>query len=380
MPPDAAPTNDPLRVVLLDSIPGWGGGETWCLEAGAALRARGHSVEIAAARNSELARRARAAGFGTWELSTSAWSAPSSAWALGARLRDRAIDVVVANIGRDVRMAALACSRSNTAVVQRRGIARPIKRDALTRWIYRTRVRRVIANCAAIRDEMLGDGSVICPERFVIVPNGVRPTPDGDRRLAREELQLPSETPVVLVVGRLAPMKGHAHLLRAWPAVRERLADATLVLAGDGEIRDELQALARQLGIDDSVRWVGFVKELANLHAAADVFALPSVRDEGCSNALLEAMSHGLPSVVSDCGGLPETVVHGATGLVTPRGDEGALTEALVHLLSDAELRRRMGDAARTRASEVYSVERVTQQLEQVLRAARDERRAANAT
>lgn len=365
-------TSAALRVALLDSIPTWGGGEKWCLDAATALRARGHFVAIACASGGALAERSSSAGIVTWPLRIGGWRNLAAALELGAHLEREHIDVVVANIGRDVRLGAVACARSRAELVQRRGIARKLKRDPLTRMIYRRSVRRVIANCAAIRDEMLGDGSVIGPERFVVIENGIELRDAGERGRARTRHAIAADAPLALVVGRLAPMKGHEHLLRAWPRVLERVPRARLMLAGDGESGPRLRALAGELGIDASVVFTGFLRDLADPYAAADVFVLPSVRDEGCNNALLESMARGLPAVVTDCGGLPESVVHGETGLVVPPADAPALADALARLLADPALRSTFGRAARRRAGERYSIARVTAELERVLRSVRD--------
>lgn len=371
----AAPdrTDTALRVVLLDTIPSWGGGEKWCLDAATALRARGHFVAIACAESSALEHRSRDAGIDTWPFPPGRWRTLGSGMRLARRLRDERIDVVIANIGHDVRVGAIACARSRAQLVQRRGIARAIKRDPLSRWIYRHSVRRVIANCEAIRDEMLGMGDVIGAERFVVIPNGIDVAQAGDRARGRAKLGIASDATVAIAVGRLAPMKGHEHLLRAWCEVRARAPHAVLVFAGDGEIRAELETLARELDIGASVRFAGFVRDLADFYAAADVFTLASVRDEGCNNALLEAMARGLPAVVTRCGGLPESVVDDVTGLVVDLADPKTLATALLRLLTDPALRQTLGDAALARAREHYTTARVTDQLEHLLREVRSE-------
>ena len=139
-----------LRLVLLDSIRPWGGGEKWVLETARTLAGRGHAVHVAAARGSELAERAREAGLSVHEL--------GGVLGLARLLRQERTEVLVANVGRDVRRGALACllARVGTRLVQRRGIARPLKRDPLNRWLYGgSRVARVVANCGAIREALL---------------------------------------------------------------------------------------------------------------------------------------------------------------------------------------------------------------------------------
>ena len=167
-----------------------------------------------------------------------------------------------------------------------------------------------------------------------VIPSGVDvPADDGE-----EEAQPPH----VLYVGRLSPEKGILDLLAAADGI-------PLVVVGDGPLRDEVpQAL-------------GFVPnaELGPYYRRAAVVAVPS-RREGYGVVCAEAMAHGKPVVASAVGGLLDLVRHNETGLLVPPGDEAALREALRWLLGDADLRRRLGEAARERAREQLSWERAT--------------------
>jgi glycosyltransferase involved in cell wall biosynthesis len=367
----------PLRVAFLDSIPEWGGGQKWCVESGRALGARGHQVLVACARGGALELRAREAGLEVWSRRLVGPARLAALAALARALREHRVEVVVANTGGDLRLAALAGGASGRALVQRRGLARPLSRDPLTRWVYGRVVARVIANSEAIRAALLRGADFVDPARVVVIPNGVPlPVPaPGLRVRARAELGLGDE-PVVGCVARLAPMKGHAHLLRAFARVHERFPSAVLAFAGEGQEGQVLRALAQELGLAGAVRFLGFVRDPERLRAGLDLFVLPSVRDEGVSNALLEAMASGLACVVSDAGGLAEAVVDGRTGRVVPAGDEGALAVALTELLGDGERRAAMGAAGRARVAERYSFEAVTVQLERLLLELRAERKA----
>ncbi|HEX7955831.1 MAG TPA: glycosyltransferase, partial [Pyrinomonadaceae bacterium] len=139
-----------------------------------------------------------------------------------------------------------------------------------------------------------------------------------------------------------------------------------LAVVGDGEWRGELEAQAAALGITPRVHFTGVVEDPHPFYRAAGLFVLPS-RVEGMSNALLEAMSHGLAPVVSDgAPGLTELVEDGVTGLVVPVDDPTALAEALGRLADDEGLRRRLGRAARARVEE-YDVPRALAAWESAL-------------
>jgi len=374
----SAPGREPLRVALLDSIPVWGGGEKWCVSTARALAARGHHVLVGGARGSALEERASAAGLPLWS-----WRAGRLGWGLGARrdlarrLASERIEAVIASVGRDLRLAARALpdagpggsSGGGPLLLQRRGLLRPIRPTARNRRLY-ARVARVIVNCEAIGACMRSRADFVPRERFFVLPNGVEraaPPSAARRAEARDALGLPRDAALVAAIGRLAPMKGHDVLLAAWPAVLRAHPGALLAIAGDGEPRAELEALAARLGVAGSVRFLGFRADLAPVHAALDLFVLASVRDEGCNNALLEAMAHGRAAVVTDCGGLPELVVEGQTGRVVPVGDAGALGRALAELLVDDAARERMGEAAARRVEAEFTLERVTERLEGLL-------------
>jgi sugar transferase (PEP-CTERM/EpsH1 system associated) len=165
---------------------------------------------------------------------------------------------------------------------------------------------------------------------------------------------------VIGAVGRLAPVKNHALLLRAVAATR---SPAHVVLVGDGPERGSLQALADSLGIAALVRCPGHSDDVGSDLAAFDVFALPS-RNEGMSNTLLEAMAASLPVVVSDVGGNLEIVRDGVDGLSFANGDERALVQCLDRLGADPALRARLGGAGRDRVAASFSIRAMVERYE----------------
>jgi phosphatidyl-myo-inositol dimannoside synthase len=172
---------------------------------------------------------------------------------------------------------------------------------------------------------------------------------------------------VVLTVARLDPdnrYKGIDVLLSAWPQVRRQVPSATLVVAGDGPDRARLDDIARTLRIDTSVTFAGAVDdaELTRLYRSAAVFALPArittspPRGEGFGIVFLEAAASGLPVVAGDAGPAPEVVDENMGVLVDPR-DVSDVADAIVRLLADDDLRRKMGEAGREHMRERYSYE-----------------------
>jgi glycosyltransferase involved in cell wall biosynthesis len=183
-------------------------------------------------------------------------------------------------------------------------------------------------------------------DRVHVVKNGVRlQAPARTRAQVRTELGL-GERPVAGIVARLAPVKNHALLLRAWKLVLRLVPDAVLVVVGSGSQEPAVRAQAAALALGDSVRFLGFRLDIAEILQGLDVFVLSS-SSEGLSLTLLEAEAAALPIVATRVGGNPEVVHDGENGFLVPSGEEEPLAAALARLLQDPALRARMGSAGR---------------------------------
>ena len=183
---------------------------------------------------------------------------------------------------------------------------------------------------------------------------------------ARESFGLASKPCLLVALGRLSEQKNYPPLLRALTAV----PDASLAVAGEGPLRNELAELAASLGIAERVRFLGQIDrtEVPDLLRSADVFVQPSLY-EGQSNALLEALCEGLPIVASDIPPQRETLVGPdgtQAGLLLPASDSEAWTAALNELVKDPERRAELGEQARLRAR-AFTVEAMAESFERCL-------------
>jgi glycosyltransferase involved in cell wall biosynthesis len=193
------------------------------------------------------------------------------------------------------------------------------------------------------------------PDRFTTVPNGVPPRAGLlGRAGARRLLGLAEDQPVVMTVGRLAPMKGQRHLIDAVPELAARFPGLAVVIVGEGALRDALTRRAEELGVADHLFLAGHRPDARLILDAADVFVLPSLH-EGMPLAALEAMEAGLPVVATRVIGTAEVVLDGETGALVRPGDPSALAAAISALLADPEARRRQGRAGRRRYEESFT-------------------------
>jgi glycosyltransferase involved in cell wall biosynthesis len=215
-----------------------------------------------------------------------------------------------------------------------------------------------------VRDDLLAMG-IGRPDRWHVVPIGVDVDTLLRRRVpvaqARARLGLPVDGPVIGVVGRLAPIKDHRTFLEAAARLLRERPDVTFVVAGDGELRGDLEREARTL-LGDRVRFLGWVHDLPALYGAMDIVALTS-RLEGTPVSLVEASASGTPAVATSVGGVPDVVRHEVTGLLVPPRDPVAVAAQLLTLLEDPEGARRMGDEGARWVRTRFSQERLADDL-----------------
>lgn len=211
------------------------------------------------------------------------------------------------------------------------------------------------------------------PIPVTVIHNGVpleRFTPGEPPAGLREALGLGPTAPVIVIVSRLTPWKGHRTLLEAMVRLRETWPEVALLVVGavafwDAGYEDELKQYAADLGLGEAVRWLGEREDVAELLRLADVFCLPS-RQEPFGRAIVEAMAVGKPVVACRSGGVPEVVVEGETGLLVADDAPEELAEALATVLASGDLARRLGEAGHARAQALFASERVAEQVQAV--------------
>lgn len=239
------------------------------------------------------------------------------------------------------------------------------RRRVAFRWSMR-RSRAVAAVSGATRQLFLG-ALHLPPDAISVVHNGIVPPPPGNPAPVRHELGLAKGEVLIVSVGNLYPVKGHAVLLEALARLAQRtdLPPWRMALAGRGRETDRLKQFAAEHGLGGRVHFLGHRADVPDILAAADAWVMPSL-SEGLPLALLEAMFAGKAIVASAVGGIPEVIVSERDGLLVPPRDPAALAAALGRVIESPDLRAALGSAARERAGSGFSVAHMTDDYERL--------------
>lgn len=218
--------------------------------------------------------------------------------------------------------------------------------------------RRYIAVSQGIHDELCREG--IAQDKIDLIHNAVeisRPETATSRERVRAVLGMPPDAILCTAVGRLVWAKGYGDLVDAFSLVAEDLGKVYCVIVGDGGLREELQQQINRAGLSKRILLAGYRarQDALAMLGGSDVFLMPS-RSEGIPYALLEAGALGVPILATRCGGIPEVVRDGVEAVLVPPGDVRALGAALKALCGNLPRARQLGDAARRRIGDEFSV------------------------
>lgn len=230
----------------------------------------------------------------------------------------------------------------------------------LDRWLI-PRTTHMIGNSQAVVDFYKGVG--VSSEKLSVIRNGIEiPEPPSDASVSalRQELGIPAGRKVLGFVGRLAAQKRLKDLLWAFELVMSHDLDVHFVVVGDGPERERLEKFARQVRVAERVSFAGHRKDASSLLPMFDIFWMAS-EFEGQSNSLMEAMAAARPVIVSDIAPNRELVTTEETGLVVPVTDRAAFAMAALRLLREPDLAHGLGEAARVRMADEFSVPRMVE-------------------
>lgn len=361
MPPNAArptifrmtETTPPLlRIAAHNGAPEWGGAEIAVCRLLAGLQERGHAVRFYYAREL-VADRARTFGLETVPLHVGGDVALHHGLRVARALRGFQADVLLVGTFRKLLHLASGARLAGVPAVARIGLSSDLPRNAKYRFLVRRWVDRVVVTSEEVGDAWRAAMPDLDGDRIVLIPKGLEAPPaTSSRERVRRTLGLEPQQVAVLGLARLVEQKRLDRFVDVLAGVPEGVVG---IVAGDGPLRPELEARARVKG--SPVRFLGHVDQVGDLLSAADVLLLTSDR-EAMANAMLEAMSAGLPVVSTPVAGAREALGGledgSPPGTVTGGFDTDEIRRALAPVVTDRGLRAAMGRAAALRAERRY--------------------------
>ena len=296
------------------------------------------------------------------------FSTASTVFKLRRLIRKKNIDLIHSDSPRQALFASLAVRKIKTPLVWHVRVSTAEKKS-LDRFLY-NRSQKVIAVSRAA--SLRFSGYDLASDKMAVIPNGVDLTQfksmPPDSKL-REELDIEEGSVLVGTLGQLIPGKGQDVLIRAAKRVAEQAAEVKYVIVGNRNkaYKNTLEELSAGLGIQNKVRFIGYREDIPQIMNCLDIVVLPSTSHlEGLSRVIIEAMACGKPVIATDAGGNPEAVEDGKSGILVPPGDPDELARAILELARDADKRKRMGEAGRKRAEQLFSIEMNVARIEEI--------------
>ena len=345
-----------MRILHTEWSDGWGGQERRILLEARGLIERGHTVMLATRPSCWIAGEAARLGIPVHTMPMRGKFDFRAALELARLIKRAKIDLLHTHSGIDAWIGAFAGKLAGVPVVRTRHLYLPLKR----RWFN---LVHYLTDCVFSLGEtmrrMLIDECGFPPERVISIPTGIdfkTFTPTKTASAVRAELDIPEAAFLVLKVGVIRGVKRHEVAIRAFARLLPELPNAYLVLAGEGPMRQDMEALVETLGIQERVRFLGHRIDVPDLMNAADVLLLTS-RSEAQSQALTQGIGLGLPVVATNVGGVPEVIIHEKTGLLVAPEDPEATAAALLRIARVPGLAAQLGAAAKAHALANYSLE-----------------------
>jgi len=347
-----------MNILILNSAKAWGGNEKWSLMAARGLSAS-HRVYIAY-RSEVYGERFE---FPKFKLPFYAEIDPLTIAKLVWIVQKYQIDILMPTKRKDYVLAGIAAQMTGKQNILRLGIVRDLHNRWVNKLVYHQLAGGIIVNAKEIKEVLLRS-KFMKPENIRLIYNGLDLQQLND--LAKKEsFTKPGKflvSSMGLLIGRKGfdvLLKGFAHFLRLTGA-----GDASLLIIGEGIERENLEKLARELGIQNQVIFTGFLENPYPVLAQSDVFVMTS-KNEGFANALLEAIACGCAPITTKAGGVEEILQHKKSALIIEYDEPERLGESIQELYQNSSLRQSLSQQAKKVVESTFSIGRMNRQIEE---------------
>ncbi len=355
-------------ICFFNSMNTWGGGEKWHFDVASYLVKLHYRALLISSPKSPLSRKISEIGVSGYQMHISNLSFlnPLKIGRLVRIFRQEQVGSLITNISGDMKVASIAGKIAGVRnIIYRRGSAIPIRNSIVNRYLFRKVVTHIVANSRETRRTILVNNQRLVPaEKISVIYNGVDPS---RYHQGIEPLYRPGDGEIVLgSAGRLSEEKGHLYLLELLGMLRGTNHRFTLLIAGEGRLRNWLQKKAKKLGVESQTRFLGFVEEMPAFFRSIDIFLLSS-HYEGFGYVIAEAMASRKPVVAFDIKSSAEIIVHGETGYITEHHNVTGMARYVLELAGNDSLREQMGMNGRKRVEELFSFDKSRETIRELI-------------
>ena len=277
------------------------------------------------------------------------------------------IETVILNLPADLKTSAIAAKIAGVKkIIYRRGSAIPIKNSISNRFLFSKVIDIIIANSKMTKKTILKNNKKIFPEENIkVVYNGLDTVEYLDRKYETVYTKQNDEI-VIGNAGRLVKQKGQRYLIDIAKQLKDRGINFKILIAGDGELKQELENYAKQLGVLQEIEFLGFVENIKNFTESIDIFVLTSLW-EGFGYVMVEAMLSGKPVIAFDVSSNPEIVEDEKTGYLVGNGETEKIAEKIIQLSNDKEKYVYLKENARKNSVEKFDIKLSVEKIKGII-------------
>ncbi|MFH1784217.1 MAG: glycosyltransferase family 4 protein [bacterium] len=355
-----------MRIAQITSSVGWSGGAQQAFFLSKGLLDKGYEIKLICPPSSEIGQRAADAGIPVISLLMRQEYDIVAIIKLVKILRKNKIDILHAHHPKAHALALAASKIAKTPVfIYSRRVIFHVRKGIFSQIKYKSkRTDKIVAVSKGVKKILVDYG--IAPSRIEVIYSGTDVavfTPEVKGDSIRKEFAIHDDELLVALVGNYSYYKGHTFFLEAIPSILQKAKGVKFILVGRDTDSDELKGLVDNLDIANSTILAGFRRDVPLILAAADITVNASLQ-EGFAGTIRESLAMGKAVVATDVGGNPEMVYHKKNGLLVSAGNSQALSDAIVMLLNNSDLRKEMGKNGRKLVEEEFSVKHMVDKTE----------------
>lgn len=305
-------------VCFFNTNKAWGGGEKWHFTTAKELQRRGYEVFVVTNTSSALRSKATEARLNVYSffINNLSFLNPLKILIIAAFFKSKKIETVILNLPIDLKVAGVAAKLAGVKkIIYRRGMPHPLRNTFINRFLFTKVLTGVIANSKEVEKSLVqGNESWFPKEKVTIIYNGIDTSVPVDK--SKKFYLKQGDEFVIGNAGRLTEQKGQKYLIELGKMLKDDGMNFKILIAGEGELRDELTNQIKVAGLEDRVKLVGHVEDMTAFYNSLDAFVFTSLF-EGMANTLVEVLWHGVPTIAWDVSSNGEIIEHQKNGFLT---------------------------------------------------------------